>query len=598
MKKTFFAASAALAVVMCLLSLAGCLYVNERAEFSDANVSDACADVPALSQGAVPAIGSLYIGRPDVGQYVFLSQKSTGDVRDAVYKALLNVETTCDISSYAVDRNNIGAVYSEIINSSPELFYVTGRLRYTYNKQTNCILILTFEYSMTPAEIATAKSEYEDFLERIVSTVPDNMTSGFDIALFVHDYICINFEYDSEQKIADAYGFFKNGKGVCQSYTLAYMAVLRRFGIDVGYASSVTMNHIWNTVSIDGKWYHVDVTWDDPLDKNCGDVPGRARHDNFLCSDEAMIKNGHSDWSSVRCTDIRFDTDVLDGVRTAFAFLDGSWYTISYVDSSIYRMNTESFELTKVLTGSWLWPVNGNIEEGYYTEKYSNICTFGDVLCFTSSRSIFALDPVNMIHSLLYTYTGDEGCIYSLKTEGESLIYTVAKTPYAKERSVRTFTREENPPETGTKYMSLDCGDETARSIFSVNQKNGRTDMRFVMIGNLSKMTDYRSWVLKISFESDGVTVRDFVRYFEGEGDLLCLYAAVNAGNDYYSAAEGYCLFGVSIKGIPDNEWQSVIITLSADGYDEPIIESRVENSDINMSAKPTDPETVPEENI
>ncbi len=597
MKKTFFAVSAVLAVVMCLLSLAGCLYVNECAGFVDANVSGACADVPALSQGGFPATGSLCIDRSDIGRYVLLSQKSTGDVSDAIYKALLNVEATCDISSYAVDRNNIGAVYSGIINSSPELFYVTGRLRYTYNKQTNCILILTFEYSMTPAEAATAKSEYEDFLDRIISTVPDDMTSEFDIALFVHDYLCVNFEYDSEQKIADAYGFFKNGKGVCQSYTLAYMAVLRRFDIDVGYASSVAMNHIWNTVNIDGKWYHVDVTWDDPLDKNCGDVPGRAHHDNFLCSDQAMIKNGHSDWSSVRCTDTRFDADVLDGVRTAFAFLDGSWYTVSYVDGGIYRMNTESFELTKILTVSQSWPVNGNIEEGYYTENYSNICTFGDVLCFNSSRSIFTFDPVNMMYGTLYTYT-DEGCIYSLKSEGKSLIYTVAKTPYAKERSVRTFVRDEKPSEPGTKYMSLDCGDETARSIFSVNQRDGRTDMRLVMIGNLSKMTDYRSWVLKISFESDGVTVRDFVRYFEGEGDLLYLYAAVNAGNDYYSAADGYCIFGVSIKGIPDNEWQSVIITLSADGDTEPIIESRIENSDINMSAKPTETETVPEENI
>ena len=174
----------------------------------------------------------------------------------------------------------------------------------------------------------------------------------------------------------------------------------------------------------------------------------------------------------------------------------------------------------------------------------------------------------------------------------------MAKTPYATERSVRTFTRDEKPPEPGTKYMSLDCGDETARSIFAVNRKDGKTDMRLVMIGNLSKMTDYKSWVLKISFESDGVIVRDFVRYFEGEGDLLYLYAAVNAGHDYYSAADGDCIFGVSIKGIPDNEWQSVIITLSADGDTEPIIESRIENSDINMSAKPTETETVPEENI
>lgn len=38
-------------------------------------------------------------------------------------------------------------------------------------------------------------------------------------------------------------------------------------GIENGTVSGEAGNeqHIWNTVMLDGQWYHVDVTWDDPI---------------------------------------------------------------------------------------------------------------------------------------------------------------------------------------------------------------------------------------------------------------------------------------------------------------------------------------------
>ena len=29
-----------------------------------------------------------------------------------------------------------------------------------------------------------------------------------------------------------------------------------------------TENHIWNAVYIDNNWYHLDLTWDDPVTKD------------------------------------------------------------------------------------------------------------------------------------------------------------------------------------------------------------------------------------------------------------------------------------------------------------------------------------------
>ncbi len=61
------------------------------------------------------------------------------------------------------------------------------------------------------------------------------------------------------------------GEGVCEAYTRTFKAILDRLGIPCIcvygiYSPKSTINepHIWNYVQIDGKWYGVDVTHDDP----------------------------------------------------------------------------------------------------------------------------------------------------------------------------------------------------------------------------------------------------------------------------------------------------------------------------------------------
>ena len=57
-------------------------------------------------------------------------------------------------------------------------------------------------------------------------------------------------------------------------------------------------------VKIDGQWYHVDVTWDDPVP----DKPGRVSHENFLRSDDGIRSTGHYGWTSdYTCTSTKYD---------------------------------------------------------------------------------------------------------------------------------------------------------------------------------------------------------------------------------------------------------------------------------------------------
>ena len=88
----------------------------------------------------------------------------------------------------------------------------------------------------------------------------------------IHDYIIDNAEYDklkyenkndTTYKSNTAYGVLVQGYGTCNGYADAMAIFLDKLNI-INYKIS-NSEHIWNLVYLDGKWYHLDLTWDDPI---------------------------------------------------------------------------------------------------------------------------------------------------------------------------------------------------------------------------------------------------------------------------------------------------------------------------------------------
>lgn len=133
-------------------------------------------------------------------------------------------------------------------------------------------------------------------VKRIISeNITDNM-SVYEKELCIHDYLIRNCEYDPGElsifKKADAesinpYGLLKNKKAICLGYTKTFQLFMNVLDIPCVVIHSETTKgeeHAWNMVMIDNEWYHVDVTWDDP-------VPDRGvhvKHTYFNVTDELM----------------------------------------------------------------------------------------------------------------------------------------------------------------------------------------------------------------------------------------------------------------------------------------------------------------------
>lgn len=116
--------------------------------------------------------------------------------------------------------------------------------------------------------------------EKAAAVLDEIITDGMDDyekELAVHDYIIYNVTYDEGSLSAipnpsehcdDPYGALINGKAICKGYTTTFRMFMGMLRIPCGtvHSSDATgEEHAWNTVKLDGSWYYVDCTWDDPI---------------------------------------------------------------------------------------------------------------------------------------------------------------------------------------------------------------------------------------------------------------------------------------------------------------------------------------------
>ena len=113
--------------------------------------------------------------------------------------------------------------------------------------------------------------------------------TAYEKALWMHDWLIYHADYDHSFTHYGPDGVLCAGSGVCESYAFAYAYLMRELGIPCEFASAE--NHMWNMIQLDGEWYHVDTTWDDPTDASTGGG-GLERH-LYFCVPWEVIAVDH-----------------------------------------------------------------------------------------------------------------------------------------------------------------------------------------------------------------------------------------------------------------------------------------------------------------
>ena len=119
--------------------------------------------------------------------------------------------------------------------------------------------------------------------------------SEYAMALYLHDWLLDQLEYDHSLEYSSAESALTRGLGTCQAYESAYSKLLTAAGIENEETRDTGDGHTWNAMKIDGQWCQVDCTWDDTPENYYGDLD--QRHLYFGLSDELMLI-AHSKWKN------------------------------------------------------------------------------------------------------------------------------------------------------------------------------------------------------------------------------------------------------------------------------------------------------------
>lgn len=110
--------------------------------------------------------------------------------------------------------------------------------------------------------------------------------SEYEMALYLHDWLLDQLEYDNSLTWSSAESALTRGLGTCQAYESAYAKLLSAAGIENTETRDTYDGHTWNAVKLDDERYQVDCTWDDTSDNFYGDLD--QRHLYFCLTDELM----------------------------------------------------------------------------------------------------------------------------------------------------------------------------------------------------------------------------------------------------------------------------------------------------------------------
>lgn len=148
------------------------------------------------------------------------------------------------------------------------------------------------------SQIESCQSQIEQVRDSVVSSLSGNT---YDKVKQIHDYLVDNISYDQtlqKSNIYNLYGALVSRECVCEGYSKAFKYLADEAGISsvivVGTGTNSngqSENHSWNYVEVNGSWYAIDTTWDDPIIQGGFTITSSYKYKYFLKGANTMSKD-------------------------------------------------------------------------------------------------------------------------------------------------------------------------------------------------------------------------------------------------------------------------------------------------------------------
>ena len=198
-----------------------------------------------------------------------------------------------NIKDLNLDKDLVLSTLADL-NARVEGGEAISKLSCYYSRDTGLAVAIGLEYC-TAQDVAAMQVKLDQLVDQANTLCQTDLEKVF----YVHEWLVQNIAYDREHlsdNVQDDHnlrGALLEGTAVCDGYAKTYALTLRKLGITGVLVTSKDIGHAWNMVELDGNWYQVDCTWDDPVDGS--DQLGYCMHKHLLCTTEEMNTNHNDD---------------------------------------------------------------------------------------------------------------------------------------------------------------------------------------------------------------------------------------------------------------------------------------------------------------
>ncbi|NGZ75433.1 transglutaminase domain-containing protein [Saccharibacillus alkalitolerans] len=192
---------------------------------------------------------------------------------------------TLQISSSQLSRIN-GMLDSASAKAEPYARYTLDRVDTQYSRsgsRATVLLKISYLENKQQADYVIAQSK------AVLKTIIKPGMGQEEKVKAIHDYIVKRFAYDESMTRYSAYEGLTKGTTVCQGYALLAYRMFTLAGIETRMVQGVAggQDHVWNKVKVDGRWYNIDLTWDDPTP----DRKNEVSYSYYLVTDKLLARD-------------------------------------------------------------------------------------------------------------------------------------------------------------------------------------------------------------------------------------------------------------------------------------------------------------------
>ncbi len=346
---------------------------------------------------AIEESGEGIIGLPD-SEDVMMPSSSGKTFDEVVLEGWASFSEKIDVKEFDISGESsdelemkLSKLYSNVFYNHPLYYYVGREYNYYYalydDDETMYITSICPSYTTTDRdEIAAMHKAIDKETDNILLYIENDMTD-FEKVMEVHDYMVLHYDYDWTLQNHDI-TIMVTKTGVCESYALAFNYIMKIVGVESVMVTSEEMVHAWNLVKVDGKWYHVDVTWDDPK----GLPPDQISHEFELLSDERIqsMENPHFGYDTggrVADSD-KYDYADWHENHSQIVSINNVDYWVSGDDLVDGDGNVIYEDLDG---GDGEWSIGGNYI--YTGVIYAGLAEFSGLLYFNTDKAIYSYNP-------------------------------------------------------------------------------------------------------------------------------------------------------------------------------------------------------------